>query len=110
MYAQGVADTMESEHGIDPMVFPQTTPHFAGPTAAYERHVIAGTMHHNNNPVLTWQAGHVKVKTDINDNRRPIKPARNDHRKIDAIVGGVMGLGAAITVDEDAFTGGISFG
>jgi phage terminase large subunit-like protein len=42
--------------------------------------------------VLSWQAGHVKVKTDPNNNKRPVKPPAEDLKKIDGIVAGVMGL------------------
>lgn len=110
MYAQGTAEFMEDklEYGIETIVFPQTIVHFAGPTAAYEKLLIAGKMHHNNNPVFTWQAGHVQIKTDINDNRRPIKPRGDSHLKIDAIVAAVMDLGAAMQ-EEPEFEGGLTF-
>lgn len=75
--------------------FPQTITGFAGPTATFERLVIAGKMHHRGNPITTWQAGHVEVWHDANDNIRPIKPPHKDIKKIDGIVASIMGLDAA---------------
>jgi phage terminase large subunit-like protein len=72
--------------------FPQTIMQFAGPTAEYERRILNGTLLHNRNPVLTWQAGHCTVKVDLNNNKRPVKPQHGDIRTIDGLVGGIMGL------------------
>jgi len=67
---------------------------FAGPTAMFERLVIAGKMGHDGNPITTWQAGHVEVWHDANDNIRPVKPPHKDIKKIDGIVASIMGLDA----------------
>jgi phage terminase large subunit-like protein len=74
--------------------------HFAGPTAEFERLVIGGQLHHADHPVMTWQAGHVQVKTDLNMNKRPVKPQNDDPKKIDGIVAAIMAL--ARTMAEDA--------
>lgn len=93
------ADTAQwvTEHYPDCEVikFPQTLMSFAGPTAEYERLVLGGRLEHNRNALLTWQAGHCKVWTDSNRNKRPVKPKPNDIRSIDGIVAGVMGLSGA---------------
>jgi phage terminase large subunit-like protein len=72
--------------------FPQTIMQFAGPTAEYERLILNGQLLHNDNPVLTWQAGHCTVKSDLNNNKRPVKPKHGDIRTIDGIVAGIMAL------------------
>ena len=93
---QGVTDAsgrvIEEGTGVQRFVFPQRLMAFAEPVADFERLVIAGRLHHNGHPVLSWQAGHVKVKADANSNRRPVKPSHDDHRKIDGIVAAIMAL------------------
>jgi phage terminase large subunit-like protein len=93
MYARDFVETLEREYGLNCIKFPQTVVNFAGPTAEYERLLAHNALHHNGNPVLTWQAGHVQVKTDGNANKRPIKPTPKDYRKIDGIVAGIMAVG-----------------
>lgn len=75
--------------------FPQSVKGFTGPSAMFERLVISGKAHHNNNPCTTWQAGHVHVDRRRNEGLMPIKPAEGSILKIDGIVGTIMGLDAA---------------
>ena len=72
--------------------FPQTMMQFTGPTTEYERLILLGQLKHNQNPVLSWQAGHCCVKCDYNKNKRPIKPEHGDIRSIDGLVAGIMAL------------------
>ncbi len=98
-YAHELMMRLVDVHGFDDQAryeFPQTIMQFAGPTARFERLVIANKMQHNGNPITTWQVGHVEVKHDANDNIRPVKPPHGDIRKIDGIVAGIMGLDAAM--------------
>jgi phage terminase large subunit-like protein len=88
------AETDDSFYAFD-----QTIMTYAGPTAQFERMILAGDLQHDGNAITTWQAGHVEVKTDANDNRRPIKPERNEMRKVDGIVAGIMALDAAGRID-----------
>jgi len=76
----------------EPIKFPQTIMQFAAPTAEYERLVVDGKLLHNGNDVLTWQAGHCCVKSDLNTNLRPVKPKHGDIRTIDGLVAGIMAL------------------
>lgn len=104
---QGVMDDqgeeIEAGTGVTRYVFPQTLMEFAGPCKDFERFVVAGTLHNDGNPIMAWQAGHVQVKSDANQNFRPVKPPKNDLKKIDGIVGGIMGLArAALGVAEES--------
>lgn len=94
-YAFDLARVLSEEHAIEMVKFPQTAMQFAGPTAEYERLLIHEALHHDGNPILAWQAGHVNVKVDANANKRPIKPPHEDHHKIDGIVAGIMALDLA---------------
>lgn len=81
---------IEEGTGVERVAFRQSMMQFANPTADFERAVIAGRAHHNGHPVLTWQVGHVQVRTDANANKRPVKPRQDDHRKIDGVVASIM--------------------
>ena len=72
---------------------------YTNPTKEYQRLVIAGQMHHNNNPILSWQAGHVMTYKDANHNERPIKPKTGDRRKIDGMVAEIMALRGAMSYE-----------
>jgi len=93
MYAKETAQWIEEEYSdIETVEFPQTMLHFAGPTSEYERLIMSGKMRHNSNPILTWQAGHVSIKVNANNDKRPVKPKAGDIRAIDGIVAGIMAL------------------
>lgn len=99
--AEQITQQLDEEHGITRVLFPQTINHYAEPTGEFERLVIAGKMRHNGNPVLTWQAGHVQVRTDVNNNKRPVKPPDKDKRKVDGIVAAIMALGRSMANVEE---------
>jgi phage terminase large subunit-like protein len=82
--------------GIERVEFPQRIVSLAGPTADFERLVLAGRLKHPGHPVLDWQAGHATVYRDANGNKRPIKPKRDDVKKIDGIVAAIMALAGAM--------------
>lgn len=94
-HAEQLTQQLEAEHGIDRFVFRQNIGTFARPTGEFERLVRSGKLHHNGHPILTWQAGHVKVVTDNNANMRPVKPAHGSPLKIDGIVASIMALSLA---------------
>jgi phage terminase large subunit-like protein len=96
-YANEFVQRLSEQHGWrgEPYVFPQTIMGFAGPTAKFERLVIAGKLQHRGNPISTWQAGHTEVWRDANDNIRPVKPKQANIKKIDGIVAGIMALDAS---------------
>jgi phage terminase large subunit-like protein len=95
-YAEELTQWVENEIGVPRVAYPQTILEFAAPTKEFERLVIAGKLRHNGHPVMTWQAGHVQVRSDVNCNIRPVKPKRDDVRKIDGVVAAVMALGRLI--------------
>jgi len=92
-YAEELTKQLAEDLGIERVAFKQTIMYYMGPTATYEGLVIDGRLHHPNHPILNWQAGHIHVKTDVNNNKRPVKPDNDDHRKIDGMVAGIMSLG-----------------
>lgn len=98
-YAEELTQRLEDKHGIEREQFAQTIMTFAKPTAEFERMVISGKLAHPNHPILNWQAGHTHVRSDSNNNQRPMKPEKHDVRKIDGIVAAIMAVGG--TLDDD---------
>lgn len=94
--AEKLTQEIEEEHGIKRFAFGQTIGNFAPATKEFERLLLSGRLQHDGHPVLSWQAGHVQVKSDPNGNKRPVKPEGNDKRKIDGIVAALMSLARAI--------------
>jgi phage terminase large subunit-like protein len=78
--------------GIPRFAFAQTFANFAAPTAEFERMVICQKLEHNGHPIMDWQIGNAQVLTDCNGNQRPVKASKNDFKKIDGVVCGIMGL------------------
>lgn len=99
-YAEDVTRRVSDAAGVERVAFGQAMVNFCGPTAEFERLVASAKLRHNRNPILTWQAGHVQVYTDCNNNKRPVKPPQNDNRKIDGIVAAIMGLAQAMGVER----------
>lgn len=107
-YAEDLTQWCECELGIQRVAFPQTLMALALPTAEFERCVLAQKMWHNGHPVMTWQVGHVQVRADANQNKRPVKPKSDDYRKIDGIIAAIMALGRLVEEPIQDF-GGMEF-
>lgn len=74
-----------------------------GPTKEFERLVFAEKIEHGGHPVLAWMAGHCTVRFDVNLNYVPDK--KNSLDKIDGMVAAVMGIGLAMTTEDDGMDG-----
>lgn len=101
--AENLTQDIEDETGIERVQFFQTLKNYAGPCDEYERLLRKGKMRHNGNAILGWQTSHVKVKSDYNNNKRPVKPAKGkaeDYKTIDGICADLMALGLWIQEPE----------
>ena len=76
--------------GIKVLLFGQGWKSFSNPTKGLLRHVLAGTLRHNDNPVLNWNADNVMVITDAKMNVQPDKQKSTE--KIDGITSLIMAL------------------
>lgn len=94
--AEATKQRIEKDYGIKCHEFRQAPARFADPTKEFERLLRAGRLLNDGNPILQWQAGHVRVKTDASGNIRPVKQKHGDHRTIDGVVAGVMALDRAL--------------
>jgi phage terminase large subunit-like protein len=106
-YAEEITQRISAETGIERFAFPQTFLGFAAPSAAFERMLTCRELRHNGNRLLAWQAGHVQVKEDNNQNIRPVKERRASHKSVDGIVAAVMALGMELAEDTTTNTLGI---
>ena len=97
--AESLTQEIEADTGIERIEFPQQLRHYAEPCDEYERLLRRGKMRHNGNAILAWQTGHVKVLSDVNNNKRPVKPKKGkaeDYKTIDGICADLMALGGWI--------------
>lgn len=86
---------IEEGLGITRVPFKQGIASFSGPCKDFERLVKAKKIRHNGHKILTWQAGHVQVYRDANDNLRPVKP-KGGHKKIDGVVASIMAVAGSM--------------
>ena len=103
-YAAHLMQQLREEDGMpdeQQCVFKQSMMELTAGTVAYENLLIENRLHHNGNHLLTWQAGNVRVKSDYNQNIRPIKQKHGDYRTIDGIIAGVMALANAIRGERE---------
>jgi phage terminase large subunit-like protein len=98
--AASLMQRMEDVHGMEVLEFKQTLLNFAAPTNEYERLLLDGKLRHNGNALLSWQAGHVQVYSDMNHNLRPVKPKKGSVQTIDGIVAGIMAVALATAEDS----------
>lgn len=82
-YDADLSDTDENKkiHAV-----PQTLMGLTPLAKELERRVSVGLIQHPGNAVMTWQVGHVEVKTDNNQNIRPVKPTPHSGKSIDGVM------------------------
>jgi phage terminase large subunit-like protein len=88
------------DEGFEMVEFGQTWRNMADPTTEFEKLVTVQKIHHNNHPVLSWQAQNVAIKRNLDGLIRPKKPMSQDAKKIDGIVASIMGLALAMRPDD----------
>jgi phage terminase large subunit-like protein len=101
--AEWLTQRIADETGIERQEFPQTIIHFAAPMAAASRLIVLHKLRHNGHPVLTWQLGHCQAKSDVNNNRRPVKRKKDDYRTVDGVTAMIMALKDAIGGEPGSF-------
>lgn len=91
--------------GIPRVDFKQNMASYAEPCDDFEARIREGKLVHNGHPVLDWMIGHVKAKRDAGGRTMPVKPSRNDVKKIDGVQASVMALAGAVAgyVNEPSY-------
>jgi len=95
--ANEITTALYNEHDIPCVSVPQTMLGMSEAARKLEALVIAGKISHGNNPVLTWMAGNVYVKTDDRENILPSK--KHSPAKIDGIAALVDAVAVSIAVE-----------
>lgn len=84
------------KHGYKTKGIGQGTKALNEPTKEFEALVVSKRLAHGDNPVLTWQASHVTVKSDSDGNYKPVKPKMGAGYRIDGISSHISALAACI--------------
>ncbi len=98
-------ECLEEGTGIERVSFSQGIKSFNEPTKEFERRVIEGKIEHNGDPCMIWQMKHATLREDNNGNIKPVKPSRNDVRKVDGVVTGIMAMDTAERYELGASVG-----
>ncbi|WP_337228771.1 terminase large subunit [Pseudomonas aeruginosa] len=94
--------TRLSNTSIPVVDFNQTVKNMSDPMKEVEARVIARTLWHDGNPVMTWMMGNVAAKIDAKENIYPRKENDNDPNcKIDGPVALIMAMGRALVAGAD---------
>lgn len=94
--------TRLSNTSIPVVDFNQTVKNMSDPMKEVEARVIARTLWHDGNPVMTWMMGNVAAKIDAKENIYPRKENDNDPNcKIDGPVTLIMAMGRALVAGAD---------
>lgn len=96
--ATHLANTL-GEEGLVMIAMRQGARTLSEPMKHFEELVMAGQLHHDGNPALTWMVSNTLAKRDEADNIKPVKERYEN--KIDAVVAAIMALGRAM-MDESA--------
>lgn len=85
------------EAGIPMVEIPQRTTFFTEPLQEVHALVLAGKLHHDGNPVLSWMVSNLVVLTSkYNELKSPTK--NRDEDKIDGAIAMLMALGRAMAL------------
>lgn len=104
-FAEQVTQEMVDITGVERLAFAQHGGRFNEPTQNFERAVLQGNLEHDGNPLMAWEIGHTNVTTDGYGNMRPIKPEREDHKKIDVVVASIMAFAGARLLNDAGYGG-----
>lgn len=86
-----------TEHGLPVKPFGQSLGNFSRATKEFERLIGLGKIHIHNNPIVRWCFENATLKTDHNDNVKPIKSGKHkdglNPAKIDCVISMLEALG-----------------
>jgi phage terminase large subunit-like protein len=99
--AEETRQLLEAE-GVQMREFDQTIRGYNEPTQRFLRMVQNHELAHGGNSLLKWCASNLEVKTDHNQNVRPVKPDYRQTARIDPIVATIMAVGEAIRSAQTA--------
>ena len=85
-----------TDAGLNMQPFSQSIGNYNRPTKEFERLMLSGKIELDNNIITRWCIANVALKTDHNDNCKPVK-AGNPANKIDGVIAMLTALGGYLT-------------
>jgi len=98
--ATETAVKLQDEHGITMFECRQGAKTLSEPMKKVERLAKQGKLNHGGHRVMSWMFSNTRVKSDENQNIRPVKENPNSPKKIDGIVGTIMAAGRAMVAPK----------
>ena len=91
--ATEIVTNLEND-GFKMVKHPQTIEKYAAPTKDFLKMIAGAEFEHGNNPVLSWMADNLVVRSDASGNQRPVKPDNpSSPKKIDGMTAAIMADG-----------------
>ena len=88
------------KQGINSYKVSQGYQRMSEPSKHLQAAVAEGTFRHGHNPIASWMAENVEVKSDEAGNIRPVKPQDGSTKRIDGIVAAIIAIAVAITAPD----------
>ena len=88
------------EEGLTMVPIRQGARSMSPPMKEIEQLVIGKKIIHNNHPILRWNVGNVEVKSDENENVRPVKDKSKE--RIDGLVATINAMARAMLEENKA--------
>lgn len=101
--AEWLTQKLETVTGAQRIEFPQTVRFYSPSMKSAQRRIVNKTLRHNGHPLLTWQLGNTKSKSNVNSDIRPVKQKHNDYRSIDGVTTMIMTQHNWATVEDGSY-------
>ena len=88
-----------TENGLPMIPYSQSIGSFNKPTKEFERLIKSGHVTLDNNDITRWCIGNVTIKSDWNDNSKPVK-GKSKYDKIDGVISMIQALGGYLTTER----------
>ena len=96
--ADELKNTLIEKHKVNMIDHRQTYTDMSEPTKHLYESIVDEELYHDNNPVTNWCIDNLAVKTDANENMRPVKDESAD--RIDGAVALIMALGRCLEREQ----------
>lgn len=94
-----------TEEGFNCQPYSQSMGNMSIPTTQMEHFVRSGKVTIDDNPITAWMFSNVVIKSDYNDNRKPVKAEKKSKYKIDGVIAMLESLGTYLS--ETVYSGEI---
>lgn len=91
--------------GLPLYPFSQSLGNFNKPTKEFERLIRQGQVVIQHNPAIRWAFNNVEIKSDWNNNQKPVKANSDNNRKIDPVISMIQALGTYLSKQTGASDG-----